>query len=409
MLTEKQQFILKVSGFLAITGLMGLFLYFLFFNQGPDIVPTTDTPTDQTPGTNTGLPQADTGTPGTGTTPGDDNQSGSLPVSPVANGGVTKTTQLTNARIISPTPTPNGDLAYYDPRDGKFYTIDDGGNVVTLSQQQFPAAESVTFSDQADQAVIEFPDGSNIVYNFSQGKQVTLPAHWEDFSFSKDGNSLATKSVGNDPSNRSLVITSADGSSAQSIAALGDNQDRVDVNWSPDGDIVGFSKTGGGGSAFGQNEVYLIGTDGEASGVLIVNGSNFKNLWSPNGANLLYSVADAGDEYRASLWYGDALGDRRGDTRMRLSLKTTANKCTFASDTLAYCAVPLEMPAGGGSAPSLIKSGDLLYSVSFPSGRSNLVAIPEKETEMSDLHVTPDGNQLYYTDTFGRLNVMQLK
>lgn len=409
MLSDKQQLALKLSGLIIVTGLMGSFLYLLFFHKGPSLTPPTNNPTDQSPEINSGLPQANTGTPGTNPSEPGANQPGSLPVSPIADGGVTRTIQLTTSGIVSPTPTNTDNVAYYDPRDGRFYTIDNNGKVVSLSQQQFPAAQNVIFSKQADQAVIEFPDGSNIVYNFTKSTQITLPTHWEDFSFSEDGQTLAAKSIGSDPSNRNLVVSSADGSSAQAIAALGDNDNRVDVSWSPDGDIVGFSKTGGGGSAFGQNEVYLIGTDGEASGVLIVNGSNFKNLWSPDGANLLYSVADAGDEYRASLWYGDALGDRRGDTRMRLNLKTTADKCTFASDTLAYCAVPLDMPAGGGSAPSLITASDVLFSIDLPSGRTTLMAIPDTETKMSNLNVTTDGKQLYYTDRFGRLNLMQLR
>ena len=158
-----------------------------------------------------------------------------------------------------------------------------------------------------------------------------------------------------------------------------------------------------------QNEIYLLGTDGEAAGVLIVNGSNFKGLWSPNGSNLIYSVADAGDDYRASLWYADSRGDRGGDTRLRLSIKTTADKCAFASATLAYCAVPNEMPAGGGSTGSSINSTDSLYSVSFPSGRSTLVAVPDKNTDMANLSVSEDGRKIFYTDALGRLNFIQLK
>ncbi len=240
------------------------------------------------------------------------------------------------------------------------------------------------------------------------GEGDSLPSHWEEFSFSSDSSEIATKSVGIDPSNRTLVITSADGSNARAIAPLGSNDNLVEVDWSPDGNIVGFSKTGAAGSAFGQNEIYLIGENGEATGVLIVNGSNFKSIWSPDGANILYSIADAGDDYRASLWYGDAQGDRTGDTRLRLGLKTTVDKCVFASASLAYCAVPLEMPAGAGSAPSLIDSPDYLYSINLPSGKINLVAIPDQSQKMFDLSLSADGDQLFFTDNIGRLGLMQL-
>jgi hypothetical protein len=407
MLSERQQIALKLVGLIAITGLMGLGLYLLFFTKSPSIAPPNP---DDEPTGSPGLPTAGTGVPGSGnpdgTTP--DPTPGGLPASPVADGGLTQTTILTTSGVMQPTITSNGTVAYYDPRDGKFYTINDEGEVELLTTATFPSAQSIVFATDASAAVIEFPDGSNVVYDFESGAQTTMPSHWEDFSFTADGNTLATKSIGNDPSNRSLVVTAADGSSTQVIAALGNNDDEVIVDWSPTGEIVGFSKTGNAGSAFGQNEIYLLGADGEAAGVLIVNGTNFSGLWSPDGANLLYSVADAGDDYRASLWYGDSQGDRAGDTRLRLSLKTTADKCTFASSTLAYCAVPATMPAGGGSAPSLVTAPDSVYSISFPSGRSTLVAIPDVNTQMSNLSVSEDGNQLYYTDAAGRLGFIQL-
>jgi dipeptidyl aminopeptidase/acylaminoacyl peptidase len=406
-MSDRQQMALKIVGLVAVAGLMGLVLYFMIFGgDGPSITP----PSPDQPGTTTGgLPSANTGTPGSGTNGGTTTDgSGTLQPSPVANGGITSTTLLTTAGVLQPTVTANGTVAYYDPRDGKFYTIDANGNVVLLSGGTFPYAQNVTFANDASEAVIEFPDGSNVVYNFESGSQVTLPSHWTEFSFSEDGSEIASKSLGTDPSNRSLVITSADGSNARVIAPLGANDNLVDVSWSPDGNVVGFSKTGSGGSAFGQNEIYLIGEDGEAAGVLIVNGSNFKNIWSPDGSNLLYSIADAGDDYRPSLWYADSAGDRTGDTRLRLSLKTTTDKCIFESTTVAYCAVPREVPSGSGSAPSLISAYDDLYQIDLPSGRTSLVAVPANDLRMYNLSVSEDGDELYFTDSFGRLNLIQL-
>ncbi|MFZ2681549.1 MAG: hypothetical protein WAZ14_00385 [Patescibacteria group bacterium] len=405
-MTERQQIALKIIGLIAVAGVMGLVLYFMIFGGKPNVIPDAGTPeVTETPG---GLPTADTGTPGT--TPGGPTETGSgtLQPSPTATGGLTSTTLLTTASALQPTITQNGTVAYYDPKDGKFYTINADGDVVPLSQATFPYAQNIVFSNDAGSAVIEFPDGSNVVYDFNTGKQTTLPSHWEDFGFNQTGTAIASKSVGTDPSNRALVVTATDGSNTQVIAPLGANQDLVDVSWSPDGNTLGFSRTGSGGSAFGQNEIYLIGSDGEASGLLIVNGSNFKNIWAPDGRNLLYSVADAGDEYRSSLWYADSRGDTQGNTRVRIGVKTSANKCTFASAALAYCAVPRTMPAGGGSATSLVTAYDDLYSVSLPSGKTNLIAIPDKDLRMYNLTVSGNGDELYFSDASGRLNLIQL-
>lgn len=407
-MSDRLKMVLKLVGLLGVTALIGFGLYSLFFRGGPSVPEPTPEPGEGT--TSDGFPIAGEAEPGTNApTPGDADGDGRLDAAPIADGGVTRVTVLTTAGVTQPTVNNNGDVAYYDPQDGRFYTIDENGNVKLLSQTTFPQAEAVTFSKQAQSAVIEFPDGSNVLYDFNSNSQVTLPNHWEDFSFSDDARTIASKSIGADPSNRTLTLTTADGSNTKVIAVLGSNDDQVDVSWSPDSKIVGFSETGLGGNTFGQNQVYLIGQDGEAAGVLIVNGSNFQNIWSPNGTNLLYSVADAGDDYRASLWYSDSRGDRGGAPRLRLSIQTTASKCTFASATLAYCAVPNEMPAGGGSSPALVTAPDSIYSVEFPSGRTSLVAQPEFPTRMTNLSVSPDGRNLYYTDYVGRLNALRLK
>lgn len=406
-MSERTTFILKLLAFFAATGLLAFALYFVFFRQesAPEDEVIEDTGT-----TSGGLPTSGAlGDRGATNDVGDEEDDGRLPPSEVADGGETFTNLLTNSRIVSPTVTSTGSVAYYDPTDGRFYTIDAEGNVVELSRTQFPQAETVVFADNATAAVIEFPDGSNVIYDFTAAKQVSLPNHWEEFSFSDDGSQVISKSVGSDESNRALVITSTDGSGTEVIANLGSNDEKVDVNVSPNNTIVGFSRTGGAMNAFGRQEIYLIGLDGEASGILIVDGSSFSGIWSPDGAHLLYSVADPSDDYRAALWYVDSRGDRKGDIRLKIGVKTTVDKCTFASTSAVYCAVPREMSAGAGSDSSSIDSYDDVYKISLPSGRATLTAIPAADTRMFNLRTSDDESMLYYTDSAGRLNYIRLK
>jgi dipeptidyl aminopeptidase/acylaminoacyl peptidase len=409
-LSERTKMLLKLGLLFLAAGLMGLGLYFLFFKKTPSVDPGLQ-PDTETPGVSVGgLPTGnDGGSSGTGGGTNTGGGGGQLPSSPVANGGRTAVVTLTTSEITAPTITKNGTIAYYDPADGKFYTIDKNGNVTPLSSAKFPEASSITFSEAATDAVVEFPDGSNVIYDFDSSRQVSMPAHWSEFSFNAAGDEVVTKSIANDPSARALVVSSTDGASTKVIAALGSNDDKVDVNWSPDGSVLGFSATGSGGSSFGQNEIYMIGSDGEASAVLLVNGSDFKAVWSPDSKNLLYSVADAGDDYRATLWYGDKNGDRKGTPRKLIGVKTSADKCTFATSAIAYCAVPTTMPAGGGTSPSLISANDNLYRIDLPSGRATLLAIPDVNMQMFDLEVSGTGDALYFTDKTGRLNYLRLK
>lgn len=408
-MSERTTFMLKIVGFVVACILLALAIYFTFFKQPSAIAPEE---IDAVTGSGS-LPTSGAGTAG-GTIEGEagTTEDGviSLVPSKVAKGGTTFTTLLTNTGVESPTVTANGNVAYYDPADGKFYTIDPNGNAVALSQQTFPKAETVTFSSGAGAAVIEYPDGSNIVYDFNTAQQVTLPSHWEDFSFSETGEDIAAKSIGTDESNRALVITSADGSSTTVVAALGNNDDKVTPNWSPDSSVVAFSATGvNSGGTFGRQEIYLVGQDGSATGVLFVDGSNFQAIWATDGKHLLYSVADPNDGYKAALWYADSNGDRNGDGRRKMGIQTLVSKCTFFSATIAYCAVPREMPAGGGSDTALITSYDDLYKLNVSTGTAKLVAIPAADTNMFSLNVSEDESVLYFSDSAGRLNMIRLK
>ncbi|NBS68249.1 hypothetical protein EBT31_04950 [bacterium] len=406
-LSERAKVALRLTLFLGTTLLVGFALYWFFFAQPPSLI-EEGSPAEEGAGGGS-LPGSTTGGPRTGTGANDDDGPGTLPVSQVAEGGETITTQLTTSAVTSPQVNADGTVAYYDPADGRFYTIDSKGNVQALSLTQFPDAETVVFNDAASAAVIEFPDGSNVVYNFETAKQVTLPNHWESFSFSADGTEIVSKSIGADPSNRALVISAADGSSTQVIAALGSNDDLVTVSWSPASSIVGFSATGEGTSTFGQRKVYTIGEDGEAAGVITVNGTNYQNIWSPSGKYILYSIAEAGDDYRPSLWYVDAKGDRHGDLRLRLGLKTTVDRCTFGNETTLYCGVPVTAIAGSGSNPEILKGPDHLYKISLPSGDAELLAIPTVSTAIKNVSVNTDESILYYTDSRGKLNMIRLK
>lgn len=409
-MSDRVKMFARLFVFLVVVIGIGAALYFAFFRGAPAVLETDETPgetmTGGLPGSGTASPRTGTGQNGDG---GMNEGTGTLPPSATAEGGPTLTRQLTNAEILAPTVTVEGTVAFYDPADGRFYTISNDGDLERMSEKQFPEAEAVTFSSDASTAVIEFPDGSNVVYGFDSGKQITLPSHWEDFSFSTDGDQIAGKSIGSDPTNRSLVVTSADGSQTHVVAALGENDDKVQVNWSPSNNVVAFSRTGSIQSSFGRQQYYLIGLDGEASGILIVEGSDFSAVWAPDGQHVLYSVADASEDYRPTLWYADGDGDRGDDPRMQIALSTWVDKCTFASSTALYCAVPDEMVNGGGSNHALVTSNDSLYRIDLPSGRTSYLGYASSPTQMFNLSVADDQRVLYFQDEDGKLNSMRLE
>ncbi len=405
-LSPRAQMLIRLTLFLGSVGLLAFALYYFFIRESPKVLTQQDQETNLSD-KNSGLPVSGTGGKKTTTS---SQGSETLPMSSIAKDGNTTTSgELTRSGITSPTLINGNSIAYYDSREGRFYTITNEGSVSALSLQQFPEAEHVVFAPNALAAALEFPDGTNIVYSFANATQVTLPTHWEDFAFSQDGKEIVAKSIGSDVSNRSLVITSTDGTSTTVVADLGKNADKVQPSWSPKGEVVAFSETGDATSTFGQRKIYTLTKSGEAQSAITVNGTNYENIWSPSGDYILYSIADAGDDYKPSLWYVDAKGDRGGKIRLRLPVKTTVDRCTFFNETTLYCGVPKDVVPGSGGNPEVLQGPDLLYKISLPSGEAELLAVPAIDTAIKNPKVNNDASVLFYTDERDHLKTFLLK
>lgn len=401
----------KIALIVAFVGLtlgLGFLLYRFFFAPAPPAPPPTGAPAVPPV---TGLPVAAPGapTPGVPAVPGAVGLPTAAP-SAVAAGGRTQTRPVTTSAVLSLAAGTDGTWSYYDRGDGKFYRLAADGSVRALSESSFPSARQVTWSPDAGKAIIEFPDDSKIVYDFERQKQVTLPKHWQDFSFTGDGSTIVTKSMGFDPDNRWLIAVKSDGTGAKLIEPLGENADKVIVNASPDGEVVAFSDTAD-PIGFDSKEYHVIGQNGEDFKTLRVDGFGFMPKWTPDGERLLYSAATQGDGYRPSLWLVNAKGQAIGSGRTNLGIHTWADKCAFGDDVFVYCAVPDILPTGAGLQREVAFGiPDTIYKIDLRSGSTTVVGRPEEDATMTSLAVAPDGSQLMFTDQrSGALRSMRLR
>lgn len=414
---------LLILGFFALVVIIGYFLIRVFFTTEPLVTPPTETETSggtlPSAGEGTGDQGSDTGS-GTGSLPSsegtgtqDNNGASFIPrpgttktgASETANGGLTKTSLVNQTPSSGLSATTDG-AKYYNSGDGKFYKIDDNGQKVALSDKVFYSVSNITWSPVGSRAVIEYPDGSNIVYDFDTGKQVSLPSHWEEFSFSSNGEQLVSKSMGLDSSNRWLVVSNADGSQAKAIEAIGDRADKAYASWSPNNQIVAMYTEG---EDFNRQQLYFLGLNGENFKSTVIEGRGFDPQWSSDGARLLYSVYNSSDNLNPRLWIVDAYGDSISNNRQSLNLQTWASKCTFASASEVYCAVPNELPAGAGLYPELAdKTQDSLYRIDLDTGSQQLIAIPDGAYNISEIVIAENQEALYFTDKFSG-SVYQVK
>lgn len=302
-------------------------------------------------------------------------------------------TDISNATVDARTNEPK----FYNQQDGHFYKLDATGQPILLSEKIFFNVDTVTWSPTKNESIIEYPDGANIYYNFETEKQVTLPTHWDDFSFANTGDKIAAKSLGFSAENRWIISSDPDGNNISLIEPLGNNADKVIIDWSPSKQVVGLSLTGETLGADRQ-EVLFIGQNGENFKSTIVEGRDLRTKWSEGGTKLLYSVHNARNEFKPELWVVNGQGDEIGNGRKLLNVDTWADKCAFKDDRFVFCGVPQTLEVGSGFAPSLADATqDDLYKIDVDTGLKTKIPVNSFHV-IKTINISKDGKTLYFTD-----------
>ncbi len=392
--------ILLIIGFAVLVIILSWLIYLVFFQ--PNYAPQNTLNTDQT---GQGLSSAGNGQasntlqPSSGQlTPAGETATNltSSAASPFANGGLTQVGTINNQKVLG-IFSLNGQVSYYQPSDGKFYQVSSNGTITAISDKVFNQVSQVDWSPTGSKAILEYPDGSKIVYDFTSQKQVTLPKHWQDFSWSPSGDQIAAKSLGSDPDNRFLIVSNADGSQAKIIDSLGENDDIIKIDWSPNQQIVAQYTRSDGAE---RQRLYFIGLNKENYKSTVVSGRGLKTQWSTDGSSILYSTYSSETNYSPTLWLAAGQPASLGSWRSQLNVKTSADKCTFADEQTVYCAVPTTMPANSGLLPELLNNvPDKLQKIDLTNGKITDVALPEGSHTISKLTVSIETNSLYFTDS----------
>jgi Tol biopolymer transport system component len=325
--------------------------------------------------------------------------------SSIAEGGATTVTTISqNSSEGAVVNGQTGDLQYYDRTNGKFFAVSPDGNTTTLlTTDVYPGANGVTWSPTGTQAVIGFPDSSNILYDFTTKRQTTLPNELADFSFSPAGDKLAAKFLdARDTENQWLVVSNPDGTQSQSVEHLGINASKVTVAWSPNQQIVAtYAKS----VTDTQQQIIFLGANNENFPSATVYGKGFTPNWSPDGQKLLFSTYGPLTNNNPHLYMMNGSPENLGGNTLDLGLTTSADKCGFApSGATMYCAVPYYMNPGSGPQPSLSAGvPDNIYKIDLRSGIVSLIARPvdsanQQRFSAKNLRVAADESAVYFTD-----------
>lgn len=331
-------------------------------------------------------------------------------VSPVATGGLTEVTEVAEGNVSGLTVSPDG-LAFYNGDSQQFFRINEKGEIVPLSDRKFFQVQNVTWASGGSKAILEYPDGSNVLYNFKTGKQVTLPREMEGFSFSADGGQISAKWIGDNEDNNWVVAAKDDGSGMFLVEPLGDQSFNTRIGFSPDNQVAALYTTHYDGQ---RQEVFPIGLNGENFKSFVVAGSGFESKWSPQGEQLIYSVYSNTTDYNPNMWVTQGRTSELGDIKVSLNVSTWPDKCTFGATNTLLCAVPQGLPRGAGLYPEIADQfPDNFYSIDLKTGVKNLIASPvgaRGSYSARNLFLSSDGTKLYFMDKkTGTLQSIRLK
>jgi len=413
-MSDRAKRIIFIIAFILVTITLGYLLYYLFLRPVPTTPPANGNINEAAVN---GLPQANINI----NKPVYINVNGQLvpaenintnqpsTISSTAKGGLTETTTLVNKQTAGATLAGNGkDLLYYDKDEGKFYKIDANGKATLLTNKVFYNVDTITWAPSKEKVVLEYPDGSNILFNFTTDKQITLPKQWKDFSFSPDSSQIALKNWTADKEDRYLMVAKDDGSSPQRTEFLNEKDTPVHVDWSPNDQVVATYNSPLDAE---RQYLYFLGKNQERFPATIIEGWDYRSAWSPDGERLLYSVYNGQSNLNPMLWIVNGKGENMATNRVPLYLQTWADKCTFADSNVIYCAVPKSLQRGSGIIPTVADSvADDFYKIDLRTYSKTLIATTDQSYNAQDLTVTEDGKYLYFTNkNTGNLEQIKLK
>ncbi len=404
-MSDRLKRVLLILGFIAICVGLGFTIYWVFFRLAPPSVTpeAEESATGQLPLAGASVPgqpdeMAWTGEPSLPQNPAVRTPLALPEVQPTPVVSRTQIVSEAITRALSPAVTSDSSVRFYNPIDGLFYRITSDGLQIPLSDKPFFDVQSVSWGKVSDKAVLTFPDGSHISYDFKTNRQATLPKYWDEFDFSPNDDQLVSKSVGNNEDNRFLVIANADGTNARALEELGQNQDKVHVSWSPNNQTVAYAFTGE-PLGFDRQAIVLVGQHHENFKNLIVEGRGFIPNWSPSGQNILYSVYSGDIGFRPTIWVSGGSGDSINANRRNLGLETWADKCAWHTEQLVYCAVPTNLGDGAGLQRDLFTDTlDVIYKIDLASGSLTNLGQPDGNPSVNQLTVSSDGKAVFFND-----------
>lgn len=377
-LSRTKRIVYVVVGFLVL-GIVGYWLYSLF--AAPEERPPEES--QRVTGRTLGLaPEAPSG----------EQPAETPPLPELSSIAEEKLIRLTDFAVISPTLNKDESrVLYYKKDGGDLYSSDFTGKTQEkISNLTIIGLIEAVWNRTGERAAVRYLDADTIKSFLQIGTSsvAVLPQDITGIAWSPDGKSLAYLLPRGNLTE--LVVADASGRTPRTVFRTSLTDSRI--AWITS-DLLIFAT-----APSGLAEGYLFAYSRGSNSFVRLLGPAFglTDLWSLDGtAALLSSAGRGGKKLILSLY------QRAGGKSETLSIATLSEKCAWAGNETAFCAVPREIPA------QTILPDDYLRGEFNPSDR--IVAMDIKTSginevfnegafDISNLLVTKDKNYLFFVN-----------
>ncbi|MDO8743296.1 MAG: WD40 repeat domain-containing protein [Candidatus Azambacteria bacterium] len=281
------------------------------------------------------------------------------------------------------------DILFYDI-SGKIWQFGNGyQKPIMIDQAAVENPAEIIWSVSEKNIVKTGLNQSDIRYVFSDfGKKilVNLKTGIKSVVFSPDAKKIIYQIA--DFKNNGLFISDPDGKNQKTLIGEFKLRDII-LKWPKTGQIAIISKPSG----LAPGGLWVLDAGTLKFARIIDNTFGLEALFSPSGANFIYSSVDQnGRNPRIAVY-------KNGASKDIANISTLVDKCAWAGDSInIYCAVPTSWPGSSTLPDDYYKNAfatmDNFWKINTETGEKNLIF--QDMGDISNIELSPDGGRLIF-------------
>lgn len=299
--------------------------------------------------------------------------------------------QLTDFPIVSPTLNKDQDrVQFYQKNGGDLLTSDFDGAHEKISNITIVGIQEAVWSPKKDRAAVFYLDNETLkaFLHIGTSSVAVLPQNITSFSWSPTGNSLAYTTK---KDNR-LTLATADEATRDTRAIASTPLTDASIIWASANNIAFTTAPSGFAQGFSFLFSRTSGTFSKSIGPLF----GLSTLFSPDGSKIVTSSTPSGGRSTQI-----SLFDKDGTFIKNLERATLAQKCTWAGNTMLYCASPRFFERGVVWPDDYLRgelnTQDKILVIDTEKNTSREI-FNEHNFDISDLIVTTNEDYLFFVD-----------